>query len=144
MKLLHKDADYAVRTLIFLALQTEETYFSAAKLAKELGLPTTFTRRICTVLIKNGILETREGIKGGVRLLVKPESISLYDLMTLFRDSIDMTECTFRKKLCPNQKSCVLRKRMLVIHEKMIDEFKEITIQTLMDDIHNQSIVDIS
>lgn len=144
MKLLHKDADYAVRTLIFLALRTKESYISAAKLARELGLPTTFTRRICTVLIKADILETREGIKGGVRLLAKPDSISLYDLMTLFRDSIDMAECTFQKKLCPNQDHCVLRKRLLGIHERMIDEFKDVTIQTLIDDINNESFIDIS
>lgn len=143
MKLLHKDADYAVRALIFLAMRTKEGCISAAKLAKELGLPTTFTRRICTVLIKAEILETREGIKGGVRLLVKPDSISLYDLMTLFRDSIDMAECTFQKKLCPNMKTCVLRKRMLGIHEKLLDEFKQITIQTLIDDIQNESLVNI-
>ena len=113
-------------------------------MAKELGLPTTFTRRICTVLIKADMLETREGIKGGVRLQVKPDSISLYDLMTLFRDSIDMVECTFQKKLCPNIETCVLRKRMLGIHEKLLDEFKEITIQTLIDDIQRDSLVDVS
>ena len=143
MKLLHKDADYSVRALLFLALRTNEGYISATKLAKELGIPATFTRRICTILIKNDILETREGVQGGVRLLANPGSVNLYDLMTLFRDSIDMAECTFRKKLCPNNNTCVLRKRVLKIHEKLIDEFKEITIQTLMDDIRNQSIVDI-
>ena len=143
MKLLHKDADYAVRMLLFLALRSKGSYISAAELAREIGLPTTFTRRICTVLIKVGILETREGVKGGVRWLASPESVSLYDLMTLFRDSIDMAECTFRKKLCPNQSNCVLRKRILGIHEKLMGEFKAITIQTLIDDIQSESPVDI-
>jgi len=42
MKVFHKDADYAVRSLLFLALRENDEFISATRMAKELGLPLNF------------------------------------------------------------------------------------------------------
>ena len=75
MKVFRKEADYAVRALLYLALRDGQDYVSASTLSKELGLPMNFLRRICSSLIKAKILDTREGKNGGVRLVKKPASI---------------------------------------------------------------------
>ncbi len=137
MKIFRKDTDYAVRTLIFLAMRGGSDYVSATTLSKELGLPTNFLRRICSTLIKAEYLETREGARGGVRLSRKPDTITILELIKLFDGKPELSDCTFRKKLCPNRKTCVLRKRILGIEEIVNREFAAITIQTLINDIQN-------
>ena len=135
MKIFRKDADYAVRTLIFLAIRSGADYVSATALAKELGIPTNFLRRICSMLIKAEILETREGKNGGVRLVKSPADVTVLQLIELFDGKPELSDCTFRKKLCPNRQTCVLRKRILGIENIVNREFAAITIQTLIDDI---------
>lgn len=140
-KIFNKEADYAVRTLIFLALREKDGcvdgYISATTLSKELGLPLNFLRRICSALIKMEILSAKEGAGGGVRLDKNPNEINVLEIMTLFRDELELSDCTFRKKLCPNRKTCVLRKRILKIEDKIKQEFQAITIRDLVDDILN-------
>jgi len=58
--------------------------------------------------------------------------------MELFHDDLELSDCTFRKALCPNRKTCVLRRRILGIEEKVKREFQAITIQNLLDDITRQ------
>jgi len=136
MKVFRKEADYAVRTLLYLAMRGGADYVSATTLSKELGLPMNFLRRICSTLIKEKILETREGKSGGVRLVKSPADVTVLQLIELFDGKTELSDCTFRKKLCPNRKTCVLRKRILGIEEKISREFAAITIQTLIDDLH--------
>ena len=135
MKVFRKDADYAVRTLIYLAMQGGAEYVSATSLSKQLGLPTNFLRRVCSTLIKAEILETREGKSGGVRLVKSPADVTVLQLIELFDGKPELSDCTFRKKLCPNRKTCVLRKRILGIEDIVNRKFAAITIQTLIDDI---------
>jgi len=139
MKIFRKNADYAVRTLVFLATQggsqEHPGYISTTTLAKELGLPLNYLRRICSKLIKAGILDTREGAGGGIRLLKNAADITILELMELLDGPPEISDCTFQKKVCANRKSCVLRRRILEIEKKVILEFGTITIQSLIDDL---------
>ena len=135
MKVFHKDADYAVRLLIYLATQEDE-YRSSAELAEELGIPLNYLRRIGTKLIRGGYLLAREGKHGGVRLLRHPKTIHLLELVELFHGRPELSECTFRKKICPNRKKCVLRRRIQHVEEMLAKEFQAITIQSLIDEIN--------
>lgn len=135
MKILHKDADYSVRTLLFLAMRENSGYISATALANELGIPLHYLRRICSTLIKAEILASMEGAKGGVRLRRSPEEITVLELIELFHGRPEISECTFRNQLCRNRATCPLRRRILGIEEKISDEFAAINIQTLIDDV---------
>jgi len=135
MKVFRKEADYAVRTLLYLVLRDGTDFVSATTLSQELGLPMNFLRRICTTLIKATILETREGKNGGVRLVKNPADITVMQLIELFDGKTELSDCAFRKKFCPNRNTCVLRKRILGIESIVAREFAAITIQTLVDDL---------
>ena len=135
MKIFRKESDYAVRTLLYLAMQDEVDFVSVTVLSKELVLPTNFLRRICTSLIKAKILETREGKSGGVRLTKSPTDITVLQLIELFDGKTELSDCTFRKNICPNRQTCVLRKRILGIEAIVIRELAAMTIQTLIDDM---------
>ncbi len=135
MKIFRKDSDYAVRILLFLAMRDGTDFVSTTFLAHELGLPLNYLRRIGTTLIRARILEAREGAGGGVRSARKPNSITLLELINLFQGKVELSDCTFREKLCVNRGTCLLRRRILGIEEKIAKEFDAISIQDLIDDL---------
>ncbi len=134
MKLLTKESDYAIRALLLLARQPGK-HVSSSAIAKAEHLPLQFLRRILRVLTKAGYVETKEGVAGGVMLIQPPGEIALSEIISLFQGVIQFTECLFRKKLCHNRATCVLRHRIMKIEETVSREFRDITIETLLNDL---------
>ena len=131
MKLLTKEADYAARALVMLSKKQNE-FVGAAKIAKDQNIPEYFLKRILQKLIKSGYLIAKEGAQGGVKLAQNPSKIKLFDLITLFKGNLNITNCIFRKKLCSNSSTCIIRKKMRGIENKISKELRTITIAKLI------------
>ncbi len=136
MKLLTKNSDYAVRALLHLATRKPRGDFIPSRAIAEQGaIPEHFLRRILRTLIKADYIEAREGIKGGVRLARKPDKIALSGILELFQGRIQLSECLFRRKVCPNRADCVLRHRIKSVEDLVTREFSRITIADLVKDM---------
>ena len=133
MKLLTKNTAYAIRAVIYLA-KSKERFISSRQIAKYERIPLQFLRRILQILIKEGIVTSKEGIKGGVRLRPSPGNINLICLIKMFQGNIEFLDCMLRKEMCANLRRCALRKRIKQIEKKVITELKRITIANLLKD----------
>lgn len=134
MKLLTKKTDYAVRALIFLTGAKEE-YVSARKVSKEQKMPYEYLRKIFRDLIRAGVVKSSEGGKGGYVLAVDPYKIKVTDLIKIFQGELKLSECLFRKKICQNRKTCVLRKKIKKIENLVQKEFEALSIGGLYSEI---------
>jgi len=131
MKLITRDTDYAVRAICYFATHKKKI-ISVAELVKELKIPQPFLRKILQLLNKNGILHSCKGQGGGFSLLVSPAKIHLIDLIMIFQGPIELNECLFKKKICPNRSVCKLRHKINEIEEKVLKEIGFITIESLI------------
>jgi Rrf2 family protein len=131
MKLITKHTDYAVRALAYLAKRRGK-FFSSRRIAESQKIPLPFLRRILQTLIKERIIQAKEGIDGGSAILKTPERISLAAIMELFQGKIEFSQCMFRRIVCANRANCSLRKKIRCIERKVIKEFENITIRDLM------------
>ena len=138
MKLLTKESDYAIRAVMNLA-RHGNGFVSSRQIAQEEQIPLQFLRRILVTLTKHGIVESKEGIAGGARLRVSPDTVRLADLIRIFQGRIQLSECMFRKRLCANRRTCVLRKRIANIERLVATEFEKITIGDLIKDLEEVS-----
>lgn len=138
MKLITKNTDYAVRALIYL-VRTGERFVPSREIAEEEGIPLNFLRRIIQQLAREGLIETREGKAGGGRLAVEPEKIELTRLIELFQGKVSLTDCIFRRKICPNRSRCVLRARIGRIENLVRAELAGITVGGLIKDIEEKT-----
>ena len=134
MKLLTKDADYAIRALMYLA-KNKGRFVSSKEIAQAERIPLYYVRRILQKLVQSKVIRSKEGVGGGLEILRNPYEIYLADMIRLFRGDIRISECMFRKKICPNRAGCVVRKRIQGIEKKIIEEFEQISIGNLLDDI---------
>ena len=134
MKVLTKNTDYAVRALLELSFE-DERFVSAKEISDRQKIPYEFLRKILNRLIKEKIVISREGGLGGFQLSIAPARIKLTDLIEIFQGEVQLSECLFRDKICPNRRSCVLRQNILQVEKKVIDEFRLITIESLKKQI---------
>lgn len=137
MKLLTKNSDYAVRALLNLA-QAGDRYRPSRELAETEGIPLAYIRRILRELVRLDLGEAQEGARGGVRLKQDPARISLELLLRHFQGGFNLSECLFRKQVCRNRSDCVLRRRLLELEYDLAEKFQNITIGTLLQDLHCQ------
>ena len=131
MKLITREIDYAVRALIYLAANRNETV-TVPELVDELGITRPFLRKIMQLLAKAGVIESYKGNKGGFRLIKEPGDIYLIDLIEIFQGKFSLNECLLNKGICPNKGNCILKDRVDDIEEKVKKELKFIDLKSLI------------
>ncbi|MCX7846928.1 MAG: Rrf2 family transcriptional regulator [bacterium] len=129
-----KQTDYAIRALLHLA-RANGVCVSTRRLATEEGIPLPFLRRIARVLVAAGWVHAREGVHGGLRLVVPPRKIRLTQVIELMQGRLQLSECLFRKRLCQNRAHCVLRHRIMRIEQLVTRAFARVTLDTLLRDM---------
>lgn len=131
MKLLTRNTDYAVRAICFLA-NKKGAISDVPGMVKELGIPRPFLRKILQTLAREGVVTSTKGVGGGFRLSVKPEAIYLADLIRIFQGQIKVNECIFKKKICPNVRTCPLKTKIDAIERLVASKLDSITIGGLL------------
>ena len=75
-------ANYALRAMTFLAKTNDNKWISSDIIAEEMGIPRMFLSRINMLLVKAGLIISRRGAGGGVKLAKEPDQISVYEVIT--------------------------------------------------------------
>jgi Rrf2 family protein len=131
MKMITRSTDYAVRAVCRMA-KKDKGVISVTELVRELGIPRPFLRKILQTLNRYGLVRSYKGIGGGFSLARNPDKIRLADIIAVFQGPFRMNECIFKKRLCPNRKTCPLKKRVDEIERRASREIGLITIGSLL------------
>lgn len=131
MKLITRDTDYAVRAVCFIA-QHDKEIVSASDLVKNLKIPRPFLRKVLQRLNKAKVLISHRGKEGGFLLAKSTNRIFLVDLINIFQGPLQLNECLFKKKICPNRNLCRLKKKIDTIERHVTSKLKEITLADLI------------
>ena len=134
MKVLNKHSDYALRALIALGMEPG-VRLSAKALSEAQGIPYQFLRRILQELIKSGMVSSKQGVGGGVALAKDPEEIKVGEVIEIFQGPVRVSDCMFRRQLCSNRATCVLRHEIMRIEHMVNDEFSKVTVGKLVGDL---------
>ena len=130
MKLINRDTDYAIKALRYIASR-ENKIINASELVNELRIPRSFLRKILQILNRNRILKSYKGQGGGFRLVLKPNEIFLADLIRIFHGPFEFNNCLFLKNYCPDRNSCILKRKIESIEQRVVAELKSITLESL-------------
>jgi len=131
MSLITRDIDYAIRAVCCITKRKEGVY-SVAEIAKYLKIPRPFLRKILQVLNRGNVVRSYKGKGGGFKLAVKPNTISLFDIITSFQGPIRLNDHTFRRKACPHLRRCNIKKKLDRVEKIMVSELKAITIEDII------------
>ncbi|MBU1061986.1 MAG: Rrf2 family transcriptional regulator [Candidatus Omnitrophica bacterium] len=110
MKISYK-SDYALKTLLELALNYNKGVVSISELAEKGDIPDKFLEQVLLMLKKGGFVDSKRGINGGYFLARPPEKITVGEAIRFIEGSIKPITCVGRENYeeCKDFASCVFR-----------------------------------
>lgn len=112
--MLGKTSISAIRSLTFLAVQDPAVCWSPRRLAEVLDESPTYLAKVVRHLVKQGILEAEKGVKGGVRLVRRPEEVTLLAVVEACHGTIVGDYCRSDR---PESLLCNFHRAALELHE---------------------------
>lgn len=121
-----RQADYAVRAIMYLAQIGSEKKAATSQIAEEQDIPLSFLAKIIAQLSVAGLLQTMRGARGGVALARNPDDISLLEVVEAIDGPIKLNECVNGSYEC-QIKDCPLRGVWLDAQEDLVSRLKKTT-----------------
>jgi len=90
---LTKRTDYGLMALSFLAAREEGEASTAKSIAECYGIPAELLAKTMQLLARSGIVESRNGPKGGYVLSRRPETITIAEVIRAIEGPIAMAIC---------------------------------------------------
>ena len=123
--------DYGLHLLHALAKQPGGSLTPTAKLSKELNIPLPFLHQIAHSLMQAGIIFAVPGPRGGLRLNVDSQNISLLDITNILEGEIQLAPCAEQSEDCPREEECVTREVWDSLQNEIIEKLKNIPLSSL-------------
>src|SRR4030066_352378 len=95
-----KQADYAVRAVLYLAGLSDGRRAPTSQIARDQKIPPSFLAKIISQLSVAGMVQTSRGARGGVTLAREPEKITLLDVVEAIDGPILLNECVGESSNC--------------------------------------------
>jgi len=137
--MMSKKCKYALKALIRLGKEYGGgNLLLTDDIARSEHIPKKFLEQILLNLKHAGYVRSKQGSKGGYRLVQDPNRISLAELYRLFDGAIALVPCVSQKFYeacddCPDETICRLKPVFIDVREKTYALFSETTIQSFLD-----------
>ncbi|WP_449622801.1 Rrf2 family transcriptional regulator [Robertmurraya sp. Marseille-Q9965] len=135
---LTKATNYALHTMLFLAVNPPNEHIGVAKLAGRQEVSTTYLSKILTKLVKSGMVESVSGANGGYKLKPDWEKLSLLDVIKAIEGLTPIFDYCHSHN--PN---CLIQKAIESAEEKLLDELNQTLIVELAKKMNQTSMTTI-
>jgi len=131
--MISKSGKYMLNALVLLALLPKDEYMGAGAIAEKIKAPGNYLGKLLQALSRKGILESRQGLGGGFRLLKLPGKITLFSVL----DKIDTMEswesCFLGRETCSNSSPCAAHKKWAKVYATYMSFLKETTLEDICE-----------
>lgn len=103
---LTRQADYAVRAVLYLAERSPETRVTTAEVGRAQHIPLTFLTKIMAQLSAAGLVQATRGSHGGIALARSAEAVSLLDIVEAIEGPVQLNACVADPSACPMGSAC--------------------------------------
>lgn len=103
---LTRAGEYAVRCTLYLARKGKGVLVSRQEIADRADIPSHFLAKIAQQLARAGIIEIRQGSKGGYLLLKNPVNLTLLEVVEAIIGEIFLNQCLSNPESCRASMSC--------------------------------------
>lgn len=125
---LSKKSEYSFMAARFMALNNHGSSVTAKEIAENYNISYELVSKVLQSLVKNNIVISYQGVKGGYSLKKNPLEISLIDLIQAVEPDYQITEC-FKvdspKDKCSHIDCCKIREPLIEVQKKIDKVFFE-------------------
>ena len=122
---------YGLRILMDLALHQSEKPRLIRDIAKSQQISEKYISRLVIALRKAGMVRSVRGVNGGFHLAMKPEDITLLDVIEVMEGPVSIVDCVSAPKRCARHENCAPRE----IWCKLNDDIRGLMRGTTLADI---------
>ena len=120
-----RQADYALRAMIYLAKLDPTQRAATSQIAEEQRIPPSFLAKIISQLSIAGLIHTSRGARGGVSMARSPEEVSVLEVVEAIDGPISLNDCTGDPSACPFGEDCPLRPLWCETQAELIDRLRK-------------------
>ena len=126
-------ADYAV--LIICSFDScKGKVVSAQELTNKTGLQKTTVDKVLSILVRNKLLKTHRGVKGGYKPFKKLEDISIKELIEAVEGPVSLTDCIDNNaRNCNLFDACITKHTWSVVNSAIRDTLESIKVKDISD-----------
>jgi len=126
-----READYAIRVVLFLAQHNEDGAVSTADLAEEMEIPYRFLRKIVRRMVEAELVVSQRGQGGGLRLARPKKEVSLADVLNAIDPAgVKLNLCMMNSEECQRSKTCEITKKFAALQATLDEKLNSITFDT--------------
>lgn len=138
---LTRQTEYAIRALIELASNQPGTLLQSRAIAEKLGLPEKFFNKTIQLLVRAGLVETRRGAGGGIKLTSSPGSVTIADIVKAVEGEIAINPCLREGFLCKDRPDCAVRDILQRAQDAMKNELSKESLADLVQETGHKRAV---
>ena len=131
---LTRAGEYAVRCVMCLARSGSDKVVSRQAISENGNIPSHFLAKIAQQLSRAGIIEILQGARGGYRLLVPPERLTLLAVIEAIIGEIFLNDCVIRPSSCHASSGCAVNKVWLQARNQLRQTLAQVTFAELLED----------
>lgn len=118
---LTRAGEYAIRCISYLSSKGVGVSIPKQEVVERGEIPASFLSKIAQDLSKAGLIEIKQGAKGGYVLLKDPQSISLLEVVEIMIGKIYLNDCVGRPAACPSSPRCLVHR----VWDKASEQLRE-------------------
>ena len=122
--------DYALRVLIYLALQDKEQRSTINDIAENFSVSRNHLLKVVHHLGQLGYLDNTRGKGGGIRLGALPASIRIGDVVRKMESNLDLIDCN--SPPCPIRPHCLLKGSLHEACEAFLKVLDQYTLEDMI------------
>jgi Rrf2 family protein len=139
-----RQADYAVRAVLYLAKIGPEMRAATSQIAEEQQIPPSFLAKIVSQLSVAGLLQTSRGARGGVALARDPEQISLLEVVEAIDGPILLNECVAGNGACKFGEDCPMKPIWCDAQSELVLRLKSTTFDRFIKTANNGHLAPVA
>jgi len=133
-----KKCKYALKALVRLGEEFGGGLLLTDDIARAENIPKKFLEQILLDLKHAGYVRSKQGRKGGYRLVRDPSQITLAEIYRLFDGAIALVPCVSQKFYeecddCPDEKACRLKRVFVEVREQTNELLSGVTIDSFLN-----------
>lgn len=127
-----------IRALVYLS--RHEGLVGVKKITEELELPFHFLSKNMQIVSKVGLVETKRGVDGGVKLAKSPSEIKILDIIAAVDGDKYFDMCILGIGACDSERPCALHEEWVKRKDELVAIFEAISLADIARDIEIQKI----
>jgi Rrf2 family protein len=128
-----RQADYAVRAVLYLARLDTNKRAATSQVAQEQHIPPSFLAKIISQLSIAGLLHTSRGARGGVTLARDPKEITLLEVIEAIDGPIMLNECVGDGSNCTFDDDCPLKPVWCEAQNELVTRLRQTDFSKLIE-----------